>query len=119
VGQVFLDRAVTLSKSLSQRERAGPAAQRWEGEGLRSLPLCRRAVGRRTPSPQPSPHGRGISAGRAAAARSAVLEQPGPPSDRLTVRCRNVTLTSSGELTLSSMEKLGRGNCDFRSVHHE
>ncbi|AAK25478.1 hypothetical protein CC_3516 [Caulobacter vibrioides CB15] len=28
------------------------------------------------------------AAGRAAAARSAVLEQPGPPSDRLAVRCR-------------------------------
>ena len=151
-----------LSRSLSQRERAGPAAQRWEAEGLSGLPPYRRAVGRRTPSPQPSPHGRGgahrrppnkiplsgreggapatrwegewvrsfrtgqgrkggrigcgatadvvtphppppaarappslsergISAGRATAARSAVLEQSGSPSGRIVARFFGVT----------------------------
>jgi hypothetical protein len=31
--------------TLSQRERAGPAAQRWEGEGVLSSTACRQGVG--------------------------------------------------------------------------
>jgi hypothetical protein len=46
------------------------------------------------------------AAGRAAAARSAVLEQPGPPSDRLAVRCKEF---SDGAPSLLS-------KCD--SPHH-
>jgi hypothetical protein len=40
-----------LSRPLSLREREGPAAKRWEGEGLNCWP--------RKPSPYPLPQGGG------------------------------------------------------------
>lgn len=47
------------TEPLFQREREGPAAKGWEGEGLRWVTACRRSVGHLIPSPQPSPFGRG------------------------------------------------------------
>lgn len=48
---------IAFSEVLSLRERKGPEAKPWEGEGLHRQPACRYAVSHLNPSPSHAMHG--------------------------------------------------------------
>ena len=54
---IALNEALSPKTLLSQRERKGPEAKPWEGEGLHPQPARRHAVSRLNPSPSHAAHG--------------------------------------------------------------